>query len=83
MKGGGPESVSADVAWLACPNCLGLVEAHDRAGLVDWSMAYQRRRDAERGIKRSSSEETEMRRATESHFENVFWIERDEPIVDE
>jgi hypothetical protein len=46
-------------------------------------MAYERRRDAERGIKRSSSEETEMRRATESHFENVFWIECDEPIVDE
>lgn len=72
------DKVSADVAWLACATCLRLVESNDREGLVQRNMAYQRRKDAEKGVKRSTREGTEMRRASRSHFENVFWVDRSE-----
>jgi hypothetical protein len=65
--------VRAEGAWLACPTCLGLVEANDREGLVERGVERQRRTDREEGRQRSPREGAWMHQMTRDQQEKLFW----------
>jgi hypothetical protein len=65
--------VRAEEAWLACPTCLGLVEANDRDGLVERGVERQRRRDREEGRQGSQREEVWTHQMTRDQQEKLFW----------
>src|SRR4029450_8392326 len=69
----GSVDVRAEEAWLACPTCLGLVEANDREGLVERGVERQRRRDREEGRQRSPREEVWIHQMTRDKQEKQFW----------
>jgi hypothetical protein len=65
--------VRAEGAWLACPTCLGLVEANDHEGLVERGVERLRRRDREEGRQRSPREGVWLQQSTRDHQEKEFW----------